>query len=253
MSLIKQIESLDKSALPKHVGIIMDGNGRWAKQKGKPRAFGHKAGVESVRSSVKFCLDAGIPSLTIYAFSSENWNRPAKEVSLLMTLFMTVLRSEVKKLHKNGVKLKIVGNVSGFSPALQKKISEAELKTKDNTKMTLNVAANYGGRWEITQAAKQVAEQVLKRDLAVEDIQEEHLSAGMLMLEQPELDLMVRTSGEHRISNFLLWHAAYAEFYFTDVHWPDFNEDEFAKAILCFASRNRRFGMTGEQVDYQGE
>ncbi|AWB68147.1 di-trans,poly-cis-decaprenylcistransferase [Saccharobesus litoralis] len=249
MSAIEELTALDKSCLPKHIAIIMDGNGRWAKSRGKPRAFGHKAGVESVRNAVRFCRKFGIDALTVFAFSSENWNRPESEVSMLMELFMLVLKQEVKNLHKNNVQLRIIGDISGFNKRLQKQIANAQELTKDNTGLIFNVAANYGGRWDITRAAKAMAQDVVEQKLSVDDITEQTLNQYTATADLPELDLMIRTSGEHRISNFLLWQAAYAEFYFAEEHWPDFDDEVFAKAIMCYANRDRRFGLTGEQIE----
>lgn len=234
--------------LPKHVGIIMDGNGRWAEAKGKPRVFGHKNGVEAVRQSVAFCRKAGIPSLTLFAFSSENWRRPDDEVSTLMELFMFVLGREVNKLDKNQVRLKIIGDRSRFSASLQQKIAEAEQKTAHHQQLTLNIAANYGGRWDIANAAMQLAKQVQAGQLQPEQIDEQLLAGEIQLAEQPELDLLIRTGGDLRISNFLLWQAAYAELYFTPTLWPDFDEAVFADAVATFASRERRFGFTGQQI-----
>ena len=239
-------DAITQQSLPRHVAIIMDGNGRWAQAKGKPRVFGHKKGVEAVREAVKFCRQLNIESLTLFAFSSENWRRRAQEVSTLMELFMFVLTNEVKKLDKNNVKLKIIGDINDFSKlplAL-----EAEKLTADNTGLTLNVAANYGGQWDIVQAAKSLAKQVELGEVCAENIDESLFSKQMCMAEQAPLDLLIRTGGDLRISNFLLWQTAYAELYFTDTLWPDFNEQAFADAIACYVSRERRFGCTGEQI-----
>lgn len=233
---------------PKHVAIIMDGNGRWAQKKGKIRTFGHKAGVESVRAAVRFARKANIQSLTLFAFSSENWKRPEEEVSVLMELFNLVLNSEAKRLHKNGVRLKVIGDVSAFDSKLVEKIRKAEAMTADNQDLVLNIAANYGGRWDIVNAAKVMAEKVANDQLRVEDINEEHFAAHISTAELPELDLLIRTGGEHRISNFLLWQCAYAELFFTEVLWPDFDEDVFQLAVDDFNVRQRRFGLTGEQL-----
>ena len=236
------------NTMPKHVAIIMDGNGRWAKSKGKIRTFGHKAGVESVRSSVKFARQNGIEVLTLFAFSSENWNRPAEEVGVLMDLFNLVLSSEVKKLHKNNVRLKVIGDTTRFDPKLTKKIASAEALTAGNDALVLNIAANYGGRWDIVNAAKILAEQVSQGQLQAQDITESLFDKQTSVADLAELDLLIRTGGEHRISNFLMWQAAYAELYFTDTLWPDFNEQAFQLAVDDFSERQRRFGMTGEQV-----
>jgi undecaprenyl diphosphate synthase len=234
--------------IPKHVAIIMDGNGRWAKQKGKIRTFGHKAGVESVRASVGFARKKGIQSLTLFAFSSENWNRPADEVSVLMDLFKLVLGSEVKKLHKNNVRLKIIGDKSRFDAKLVKKIAAAEAMTADNDALVLNIAANYGGRWDIVDAAKQLAQKVSDGQIKADDIDETLFDQHTTLSGVADLDLLIRTGCEHRISNFLLWQVAYAELYFTETLWPDFDEKAFQLATDDFAERQRRFGLTGEQV-----
>ncbi|MFA3789510.1 polyprenyl diphosphate synthase [Aliiglaciecola sp. SL4] len=234
---------------PKHVAIIMDGNGRWAKKKGKIRTFGHKAGVESVRSAVRFARQNDIESLTLFAFSSENWNRPAEEVGVLMDLFNFVLNSEAKKLNKNDVRLKVIGDTSRFDNKLVEKIRKAEKLTEHNSALTLNIAANYGGRWDILNAAKAFAKQAADQGLNVNNAEEADFNQFMSLADQPELDLLIRTGGEHRISNFLMWQCAYAELYFTDTLWPDFDEQAFQLAVNDYSERQRRFGMTGEQVE----
>jgi undecaprenyl diphosphate synthase len=239
---------LDPKALPKHVAIIMDGNGRWAKQQGKPRVWGHKKGADSVRRSVRFCRELGIPALTLFAFSSENWQRPADEVSSLMQLFKLMLKSEVKNLHKNQVRLRVIGDLAAFDASLIAQIQAAEQLTAQNEALTLNIAANYGGRWDITQAARQLAQQVHQGELAPEAIDEQMLGRYTQLADLPELDLLIRTGGDVRISNFLLWQAAYAELWFTDTLWPDFDQQVFADAIAAYVRRERRFGCTSEQV-----
>ncbi|MDP5029492.1 MAG: polyprenyl diphosphate synthase [Paraglaciecola sp.] len=234
--------------MPKHVAIIMDGNGRWAKQKGKIRTFGHKAGVDAVKASVSFAIKNNIDALTLFAFSSENWSRPVEEVSVLMELFKLVLSSEVKKLHKNKVRLRVIGDTSRFDAKLIEKITKAETLTANNTGLTLNIAANYGGKWDIVNAAKALCRQVEDGTLAVDDISEAHFHSFTCANDLPEVDLLIRTGGEQRISNFLLWQLAYAELYFTDEYWPDFSEEVFLQAVTNFSERQRRFGMTGEQV-----
>ncbi|VEI58345.1 undecaprenyl pyrophosphate synthase [Pasteurella multocida] len=233
---------LNPNNIPQHIAIIMDGNGRWAKQKGKMRIFGHKNGINAVRDAVAYARKVGVKVLTLYAFSSENWNRPEQEVSALMNLFMQALDLEVKKLHKNNIRLNILGDITGFSEKLQQKIIQAEKLTENNTALTLNIAANYGGCWDIVQAAKQLAEQVKDNQIALSDITPELFQQHLVTKSQPQVDLLIRTSGEQRISNFLLWQLAYAELYFTDVLWPDFNESEFERAILVYQQRHRRFG-----------
>lgn len=233
--------------LPKHVAIIMDGNGRWSEKQGKHRVFGHKHGVNSLRKAIVFASEKKIQALTVFAFSSENWKRPEQEVNMLMELFFTVLNSEVKKLHKNNIKLQIIGDISGFSERLQKKITSAQQLTENNTGLALNVAANYGGRWDIANATKQIAEQVQEGTLKVEDIDESTIEQQISLAELP-VDLMIRTGGDSRISNFLLWQLAYAELFFTDVLWPDFDADTFQLALDIFSGKERRFGLTSAQV-----
>lgn len=248
-TLPQHITELLKQSVPQHVAIIMDGNGRWAEGKGQPRVMGHKAGVKAVRRTVSTARDLGIKSLTLFAFSSENWRRPEKEVGLLMELFFTVLQREIKLLHKNGVRLNIIGDTSRFSKRLQSQIQKAQDKTKDNKELVLNVAANYGGRWDILQAAQKLNEKLHSGEISQEDYNEQNLSKMLCMADQPEVDLMIRTGGDYRISNFVLWQAAYAELVFTETLWPDFNEFAFHKALLVFGSRQRRFGLTGKQID----
>ncbi|HGO5814787.1 TPA: polyprenyl diphosphate synthase [Mannheimia haemolytica] len=234
--------NFDPQNMPKHVAIIMDGNGRWAKQKGKLRIFGHQNGVKAVRAAVSFAAKHQIQVLTLYAFSSENWSRPETEVSALMSLFMKALDSEVKKLHKNNIRLKIIGDKSAFSESLQKRIAESEKLTENNTGLTLNIAANYGGYWDIVQAAQQLATQVKADQLSVEQITPALFQQYLVTENQPQVDLLIRTSGEQRISNFLLWQIAYAELFFSPVLWPDFNDEAFSEAIYAYQQRERRFG-----------
>lgn len=243
-----ELEALVNNSIPKHVAIIMDGNGRWAEQRGKLRIKGHHEGVKAVRRAVKSALSMGVQSLTLFAFSSENWRRPEAEVNMLMKLFMTVLTREVKKLHKNQICLKIIGDTSAFSPGIQKKIAESEALTANNSKLKLNIAANYGGQWDIAQAARQAAKAACDGDITVDQIDEKMLGRHIAMADQPAVDLMIRTGGDHRISNFLLWQMAYAELYFSETLWPDFDENAFEDAIINFVERERRFGGTGEQV-----
>ncbi len=244
MSLENQHMADTASLSPRHVAIIMDGNGRWAKLQGKMRVFGHKAGVKSVRKAVSFAASHHLDALTLYAFSSENWNRPAQEVTALMELFVRALDSEVKSLHKHNVRLRVIGDISRFSSRLQERIRRSETLTQNNDGLTLNIAANYGGRWDIIQGVKKLAEQVEAGKLRAEQITEDALNASVCMSELAPVDLVIRTGGEHRISNFLLWQIAYAELYFTDVLWPDFDEIVFEGALNAFAQRERRFGGT---------
>lgn len=234
--------NFDPLNMPQHVAIIMDGNGRWAKQQGKLRIFGHQNGVKAVRTAVNFAAKHQIKVLTLYAFSSENWNRPEAEVSALMTLFMKALDSEVKKLHQNNIRLKIIGDKSRFSESLQKRIEQSEQLTSQNSGLILNIAANYGGYWDIVNATKQLATQVKQGILGIEHITPERFQQALVTEDQPQVDLLIRTSGEQRISNFLLWQIAYAELFFSSVLWPDFNEEHFAEAIRAYQQRDRRFG-----------
>ena len=238
-----------KIAIPRHIAIIMDGNGRWAEKRNKARVMGHRAGVEAVRGVVEYCANQGVEVLTLFAFSSENWRRPKKEVGLLMELFMTALGREVKRMHKNNVRLRIIGDKERFSSGLQERIKKAEELTKDNSGLTVAVAANYGGRWDISQAAKKLAGLVKDGELSVDDITPEKMAACVSLNDLPEPDLFIRTGGEKRISNFLLWQLAYTELYFTDTLWPDFKKESLADAITSFALRQRRFGQTGKQVE----
>lgn len=243
-----QNSQLSPEALPQHIAVIMDGNGRWAKEQGKPRVFGHKNGVSSVRKTISTAARLGIKAVTLFAFSSENWRRPEEEVGLLMELFMSVLSTEVKKLHKNQLRLRVIGDKSRFSERLQSKISKAEELTKNNSGMLINIAANYGGQWDITQATKAIAEKVSQGELVPSDINEEIIRSHLTMADIPAVDLLIRTGGECRISNFMLWQLAYAELYFTPTYWPEFDEEHLVKAVTWFVNRERRFGCTGEQI-----
>jgi undecaprenyl diphosphate synthase len=236
------------SKLPRHVAVIMDGNGRWAEQRQLPRVAGHRAGLESVRSIVKACSVQGIEVLTLFAFSSENWLRPSQEVSFLMDLFHSALTREAKKLHKNNVQLRIIGDCSRFSSELRACITQAEQLTANNTGLKLIIAANYGGKWDITQAVQHLLQKILQGKLSIEAINADVLHDHMSLSGLPEPDLFIRTSGERRISNFLIWDLAYTELYFTDTLWPDFNETAFATALSSYADRERRFGLTGAQI-----
>ena len=235
----------DVAAVPRHVAVIMDGNGRWAKKRFLPRVAGHVKGVELLREMVRACLERGVQYLTLFAFSSENWRRPQDEVTLLMQLFVKALEQEVEKLDRNGVRLRVIGDFAPFEPRLRELISQAEEKTAGNTRLDLTIAANYGGRWDISQAVNQMlAAQPEKRAGWNEGDLEPHLSMSFA----PEPDLFIRTGGEERISNFLLWQLAYTELYFTPTLWPDFDTTEFDKAIVSYQKRERRFGRTSEQL-----
>lgn len=234
--------------LPRHVAIIMDGNGRWAQQRGKARVMGHRAGIASVRAVIEISARKQIDALTLFAFSSENWRRPKDEVGLLMKLFIEALQSEGKKLHENRVRLRVVGDVSAFSLPLQKQIADIEKLTQNNDGLLVNIAANYGGHWEIVEAVRRLAEQVECGAIKAGDIDKEGITQSLALGDIAPPDLFIRTGGEKRISNFLLWHLAYTELYFTDTLWPDFDDDAYDLALECFASRQRRFGQTSEQV-----
>jgi undecaprenyl diphosphate synthase len=233
---------------PKHVAIIMDGNNRWAKKRLLPGISGHKSGVEAVKAAVRTSAKAGVEVLTLFAFSSENWRRPEKEVSALMQLFTLALEKEVRKLHKNNLRLKILGDVSAFSEKIQCLVREAETLTAENTGMTLVIAANYGGQWDMANAARRLAEDVERGLIQPNDITEASVQKYIGLGDLPAVDLLIRTGGEQRISNFLLWQSAYAEFYFSDAYWPDFDEKEYGRALDAFKSRTRRFGRTDDQL-----
>jgi undecaprenyl diphosphate synthase len=233
-------------AIPRHIAIIMDGNGRWAKRRMLPRAAGHKRGVEIVREVVKGCAARGVEYLTLFAFSSENWRRPAEEVSMLKQLFILALEREAEKLHRNGIRLRVIGNLAPFGSKINELVARAEQLTRDNKGMTLTIAANYGGRWDLLQAMQRLIESQPQPNGAFTEAQ---LASCLSMAYAPEPDLFVRTGGEQRVSNFLLWQLAYSEFYFTDTLWPDFNAAALDLAIASFQRRERRFGRTSEQVE----
>jgi undecaprenyl diphosphate synthase len=241
-------EEQHASHVPRHVAIVMDGNGRWAERRHLPRTAGHREGVKSVRAVVEESVRQGVGALTLFAFSSENWRRPKAEVTLLMDLFMSALRAEVKRLDENGVRLKIVGDRTAFSEKLQRRISEAEEATGGNDAMVLQIAANYGGRWDITQAARQLVAEARAGRLAPEDVDEHLVSTRLSFPDIPDPDLFIRTGGEQRLSNFLLWQSAYSELYFSDLMWPDFGAEAYAEALADFAGRRRRFGLTDAQI-----
>jgi len=235
--------------LPRHIAIIMDGNGRWAKKRFLPRAAGHKAGVKAVRKTVEFCAEKGIEVLTLFAFSSENWRRPPEEVSILMNLFLAMLNAETEKLHENGIRIRLIGDQTAFSEKLQGKIAEAEKLTEKNTGLNLLIAANYGGRWDILQAMRKIASRVEDGAYSALEITSNQLEKHLSFADLPEPDLFIRTGGEKRVSNFILWQLAYTELYFTETLWPDFDKQSLEKAIQDFARRQRRFGYTGEQIE----
>ena len=238
----------ETGVLPVHIAIIMDGNGRWAKKNGMPRIAGHKRGLESVRTVVKACVNKGIPYLTLFAFSSENWRRPPTEVHLLMELFANALESKAKKLNDNDVCLRVVGDTTRFSSKIRMLINRAENLTRDNEKLPLTVAANYGGRWDISQACQKICAEIIAGNINPDDVDEQDIEQRLSTRFLPEPDLFIRTGGEKRISNFLLWQLAYTELYFTDTLWPEFDNEAFERALRSFAKRQRRFGQTGDQV-----
>ena len=238
--------------IPRHVAIIMDGNNRWARKRLLPGVAGHKAGVDAVRAVIEVCAEAGVEVLTLFAFSSENWQRPADEVGALMELFLGALRREARRLKQNGIRLRIIGDRSRFHPELQAAMAEAEAQTDGEHRFVLQVAANYGGQWDITQAAQRLAREVAAGHLQVEDIAPDLLRRCLVTGDQPMVDLCIRTGGEQRISNFLLWQMAYAELYFSALFWPDFKHEAMRSALADFARRQRRFGKTSEQVAAEG-
>jgi undecaprenyl diphosphate synthase len=241
-------QALD-TALPQHVAIIMDGNGRWANERQLPRIAGHRAGVENVRVIVQRCAELGVKVLTLFAFSSENWRRPPAEVRLLMELFSVALEQEVEKLNQNGVCLQVIGDRTQFPRKLQRRIEQAERVTRENEALRLIIAANYGGRWDITQAVRRVAADVVADKLTASEITEDAISKYLCLSGVPEPDLFIRSGGEQRISNYMLWQLAYTELYFTECLWPDFDVAEFDRALQSYSLRQRRFGMTGDQIE----
>ncbi len=236
------------TAVPRHVAIIMDGNNRWAKKRSLPGASGHKAGVEQIRTILKSCEEHGVEVLTLFAFSSENWQRPSKEVDALMRLFKTYLQNEVDEINEKGVRLRVIGSRQRFSLELLKLIDHAERKTAANAERTLVIAADYGGQWDIAQAAQRIAGKVLAGELAIDAVNEQELARYISLSDLPAPDLCIRTGGDHRISNFLLWQFAYAELYFCEQFWPDFGRDDFNAALEDFSNRQRRFGKSADQV-----
>ena len=232
-------------SIPKHIAIIMDGNGRWARQRHLPRVAGHRKGAEAVRATVRGCAERGVEYLTLFAFSSENWRRPAEEVSFLMDLFVNALEQEVARLHENGIRFRVIGALERFDSRIQELIAHAEKLTRDNSRLTLTIAANYGGRWDLTQAFRRMLSQ---QPAIAQSFTEQDLARYLAMNYAPEPDLFIRTGGEQRISNFLLWQLAYTELYFTDTLWPDFDNAALTLAIESYQRRERRFGRTSEQL-----
>ncbi len=242
------LAQINKERVPNHIAIIMDGNGRWAKEKGKDRIFGHYEGVISVRSAVEACMEAGINYLTVYAFSTENWNRPTEEVNALMELLVNTLDSEIQTLHQNGVRLHVIGNFASLPTVCQQQLNKAIELTQNNDNLNLVLALSYSAKWEIAEATKAIAKDVASGKLDVEAVNEDLISSYLNTAHLPDPELMIRTSGECRISNFLLYQLAYAELYFTNVHWPDFRKEHLFEAILNYQTRERRFGKTSEQI-----
>jgi undecaprenyl diphosphate synthase len=242
------LNSIDKENLPKHLAIIMDGNGRWAKQKGFIRAFGHENGTKSVRVTVETCAKLGIENLTLYAFSTENWNRPKLEVDTLMKLLVNSLKTELKTLQENNIRLNSIGNTDKLPKSILNKLNEVIDLTKNNSRMTLTLALSYGSREELLNVVKKVSDKVKNNIISIDSIDESIINQHLYTHNLPDVDLLIRTSGEHRISNFLLWQIAYAELYFVDVLWPDFKENDLYEAIISYQRRERRFGKTSEQI-----
>jgi undecaprenyl diphosphate synthase len=241
-------EKINTEKLPKHISIIMDGNGRWAKQKGLLRAFGHEEGTKAVRDVVEGCAEIGVENLTLYAFSTENWSRPKREVDTLMRLLVSSLKKEIKTLSKNNIKLNAIGNLDSLPKKAQKELNEVIEKTSANTHMTLTLALSYGSREEIMHMVRDVSDKVKKNELSLEAIDESIINEHLYTQNLPDVDLLIRTSGEQRISNFLLWQIAYAELYFTNILWPDFRREDLYEAIYNYQTRERRFGKTSEQI-----
>lgn len=242
-------EQLDFTKLPQHIAVIMDGNGRWAKNQGKIRHFGHESGVLSVKDIVEGCADIGIKYLTVYAFSTENWNRPIEEVNALMELLISTINQETETLTRNNIRLNAIGDIASLPQKCIDDLKSAMDKTAGNTRCTLTLALSYSAKWELVAAAKKLAQQVADHKIDIEDINEQTFSSQLTTADMPEPELMIRTSGEHRISNFLLWQMAYTELYFTDILWPDFRREDLFEAIADFQKRERRFGKTSEQVN----
>jgi len=242
------IDDVNREKLPSHIAIIMDGNGRWAKQKGKPRIFGHQNGAHAVRQTIEGSVELGVKYLTLYAFSAENWKRPKMEVEALMTLLVTTIDEELKNLVDNNIHFQVIGNVSLLPDSVKRKIDTAITNTQSCTGMILTLALSYGSRWEIVDAAKKIAEEVKQGSLNPQDITDKVFASHLNTAKMPDPELLIRTSGELRLSNFLLWQLAYTELYFTKVLWPDFSKEELYKAIISFQNRERRFGKTTEQL-----
>ena len=242
------IDTIDRTRLPKHIAIIMDGNGRWAQQRGEERVFGHNSGVQSVRETAEAAAELGVKFITLYAFSTENWNRPKDEVDALMQLLVVTISNEVKTLNDNNIRLRVIGNIHCLDPQVKKELEEAMEKTSGNTRMDMFLALSYSGRWEIVDAIKKIVIQAKEGKLELEQINEKLVSANMNAPDLPDPELLIRTSGEYRTSNFLMWQTAYTELFFSSKLWPDFRKDDLYEAIIDFQHRERRFGKTSEQL-----
>lgn len=250
---MSKLPKIDTSKAPNHVAVIMDGNGRWAKQKGMARVFGHRNGVKAVRETIEATRELKIKVLTLYAFSTENWNRPKLEVDTLMSLLVSSLKDELSSLLKNDIKLQVIGEIKSLPKKAQKELQEVIQQTQNNTSLILNLALSYGSREEIVNTIKKISKKVVNKQLLIEEIDEKIINNHLYTFTLPDVDFLIRTSGEKRISNFLLWQIAYAELYFTDVLWPDFRKEDFFKAILNYQQRERRFGKISEQIENDNE
>ena len=245
---MSDLNHIDLKAIPEHIAIIMDGNGRWAKSQGQDRIFGHTKGVDAVRETLRAAADLKVKFLTLYAFSTENWNRPKEEVEGLMNLLVMSLANELEELNENGVRLQAIGNIKGLPKECQESLEEAIIQTRNNTSITLVLALNYSSKWEIEEMVKSIAKQIKKDSISLDEIDENLISEELTTKEIPDPELLIRTSGEHRVSNFLLWQIAYAEFYFLDIFWPEFGKKQLIEAIYDYQNRERRFGLVSEQL-----
>lgn len=245
---MSDLNHIDLKAIPEHIAIIMDGNGRWAKSQGQDRIFGHTKGVDAVRETLRAAVDLKVKFLTLYAFSTENWNRPKEEVEGLMNLLVMSLANELEELNENGVRLQAIGNIKGLPKECQESLEEAIIQTSNNTSITLVLALNYSSKWEIEEMVKSIAKQIKKESISLDEIDENLISGELTTKEIPDPELLIRTSGEHRVSNFLLWQIAYTEFYFLDIFWPEFGKKQLIEAIYDYQNRERRFGLVSEQL-----
>ena len=245
---MSDLNHIDLKAIPEHIAIIMDGNGRWAKSQGQDRIFGHTKGVDAVRETLRAAADLKVKFLTLYAFSTENWNRPKEEVEGLMNLLVMSLANELEELNENGVRLQAIGNIKGLPKECQESLEEAIIQTRNNTSITLVLALNYSSKWEIEEMVKSIAKQIKNESISLDEIDENLISVELTTKEIPDPELLIRTSGEHRVSNFLLWQIAYTEFYFLDIFWPEFGKKQLIEAIYDYQNRERRFGLVSEQL-----